>query len=68
MTPIAFTPEFSTDERKILQWSAFTRKGKLQSVDLAETMNDIAAFLVPVLTRQVSTHLWTPSKRWHEST
>ena len=65
-TPVAFTEGFGSDEQKILQWSAFLRKGKLPMVDLAEVIDDLSTFLVPILTNQVSEHLWTPTEHWQE--
>lgn len=66
--PVPFTAEFSSDAQKIEQWSAFLRKGKLSHVELSVALNDIAEFLLPVLRKQVSNHLWTPSGRWTEYT
>ncbi len=65
-TPTAFTSEFSSDEQKLLQWSAFIRKGKLPAIELADVITEISNFLQPVLTQQVNKHHWTPSDQWTE--
>lgn len=62
--PIAFTAEFGSDEKKIHQWTAFLRKGKLPVLELADVITAISNFLVPVLTEQVSSHVWTPTGHW----
>jgi Nucleotidyl transferase AbiEii toxin, Type IV TA system len=67
-TPIAFTTEFSSNEDKIVQWSAFLRKGKLPHMELSDVISAIATFLLPVLQKQVSQQFWTPDQHWQEST
>lgn len=62
--PIAFTAEFSSDEKKRLQWSAFVRKGRLPEMTLAEVITDLSSFLVPVLKQVASELVWTPKGRW----
>lgn len=42
-TPLALTPEFSGDKRKITQWKAFLRKGKLAVKE--QKFNEIVALL-----------------------
>lgn len=64
-TPVPFTEEFRSDAQKIEQWSAFLRKGKLTHVELSVVLSDIAAFLLPVLQKQVSDKVWTPSGKWN---
>jgi hypothetical protein len=66
--PIALTAEFSSDEEKNLQWSAFVRKGRLPPVELAEVITDLSNFLLPILTNQASNHLWMPTGHWQEGT
>jgi hypothetical protein len=65
--PLVFTAEFSSDEQKLEQWSAFLRKGKLQHLELSSVLMDIADFLLPVLRKQVYDHAWTPSGKWNLS-
>jgi len=66
-TPLAFTAEFSSDAQKMAQWKAFLRKGNLPQKELTEITGRISHFLLPVLTRQVSNHTWTPEKQWQAS-
>jgi hypothetical protein len=63
--PVPFTPEFSSDAQKIVQWSAFLRKGKLPHLELSDVISDIATFLLPVLQNQVSDQFWAPNQHWH---
>lgn len=65
--PVAFTAEFWTDAQKIEQWSAFLRKGKLPHMELSRVLKGIAAFLLPVLQRQVSGQVWTPADKWNSN-
>lgn len=62
--PIALTAEFSSDEEKTRQWSAFLRKGKLPAVELADVITDISRFVLPIFSQQVSDHVWTPARHW----
>lgn len=62
--PVPFTGEFSSDVKKLEQWSAFLRKAKLTQMELSVTLSDIAAFLLPVLQKQVTDQVWTPSDNW----
>ena len=65
--PVPFTEDFSSDAQKLEQWSAFLRKGKLQHVELPVVLAGIAAFLLPVLQKQVSDQVWTPSGKWNST-
>lgn len=49
LAPLALTAEFSQDPRKITQWKAFLRKGKLPAQDrtLNETLVLLHSFLMP---------------------
>lgn len=62
--PTAFTSEFSSDEQKLLQWTAFIRKGKLPAMELSRTLSEISNFVLPVLQNQVSDLSWTPTGHW----
>lgn len=62
--PLPFTEEFSSDAQKIVQWSAFLRKGRLRHLELPVVLSDLAAFLLPVLQIQVSDQVWTPPDKW----
>jgi hypothetical protein len=72
-TPLAFTPEFYEDQTKVKQWNAFCNKNKsyIQQTGLKDIVEDLAAFLVPVInsvkqgTEFRST--WTPADAWHPS-
>ncbi len=62
--PMPFTEEFSSDAQKLEQWSAFLRKAKLHPLELPVALNRIAAFLIPVVKKEVSDQVWTPSGKW----
>jgi len=49
--PMAFTDEFRKDTNKQTQWRAFVRKAKPETVsdDIDSVINDVAAFLMPVV-------------------
>jgi len=49
--PVAFTEEFSNDNQKQIQWKAFVKKSRAESVgkDLRTVIDVIVAFLHPVL-------------------
>ena len=63
--PVPFTEEFRSDAQKLEQWSAFLRKGRLAHVELSVVLSAIAAFLLPVLQKQVAEQLWTPANKWN---
>lgn len=48
--PLALTAEFGTDARKVTQWRAFLKKGKLDAggAELSEVCDSLAGFLVPL--------------------
>lgn len=64
-TPIALTPDFSSDTNKATQWNAFLRKNKLPTQDLQEVIQRLQIFLHPVLFPPISppTH-WAPLSGW----
>ncbi|MCK4727825.1 MAG: nucleotidyl transferase AbiEii/AbiGii toxin family protein, partial [Desulfobacterales bacterium] len=49
--PLAFTDDFRKDKQKQIQWRAFVRKSKPETVagDLDVIICDLAAFLLPVV-------------------
>ena len=47
-SPIGLTAAFSQDSQKQIQWKAFLRKNKIESVSLDETVSFVASFLLPV--------------------
>ena len=49
--PLALSPDFSRDPRKLVQWRAFLGKGKLDpgSTALGEVVEALARFLLPVI-------------------
>lgn len=59
-TPLALTPEFSTDRNKAIQWSAFLRKGRLieSPPPLEEVVALLASFLMPPTLALVSNEPW----------
>ena len=59
-TPLALTPEFSTDRNKTIQWSAFLRKGRLieSPPPLEEAVSLLASFLMPPTLALVSNDPW----------
>ena len=64
-TPIVFTPQFQNDPAKIKQWAAFVRKGNLNPRELSPVLKDISNFLLPVIRKEVTRHVWTPTEQWH---
>jgi hypothetical protein len=66
--PLAFTEEFYTDAQKLVQWQAFLRKGNLPVKELQDVLKEISNFLLPVLEKKVSSHIWTPEEHWHQNT
>lgn len=62
--PLALSAEFSNDEQKQIQWTAFLRKGKLASQSLEDVINGLSVFLLPVIRKEVNHHHWTPSSGW----
>lgn len=47
--PFGLTDEFSQDEKKIQQWTAFQRKNSLEAIPLQAVVEDVRQFLQPVL-------------------
>lgn len=47
--PIGLSDEFARDAQKNLQWAAFLRKNRLQSMPLQAVIQDLRSFLWPVL-------------------
>ena len=68
--PVAFRPEFYTDENKIKQWNAFYSKNKLyvQQRELKQIIGEITAFLAPVATAlqrgESFNAVWKPGRGW----
>ena len=68
--PIAFTEEFRKDPQKQTQWHAFVRKARPEPVRhcFDAVINDVAAFLMPVLGAVPSNRLlekaWAPGGPW----
>jgi len=68
--PIALTPEFAAVPGKPAQWAGFRRKGNLLSAseDLSVVVDEIAAFLVPVIAAVRSGEAfamsWPPGGPW----
>ncbi len=66
------TTEFSESEVANTQWRAFTRKGRLANApaSLAEAINDIARFLVPIARMHLAggnfKMKWTAGGPWRE--
>ena len=63
-TPLALTSDFSSDAQKIEQWTAFLRKAYLPKVELSVVTADLSKFLLPVLLKEVSNQVWTPTGHW----
>ncbi|MGE9266737.1 MAG: nucleotidyl transferase AbiEii/AbiGii toxin family protein [Verrucomicrobiales bacterium] len=63
--PLALTEEFAHDERKVVQWNAFVRKGKLTETPLVEVIDSLSNFLLPVIRKKVTKQKWSPSMGWH---
>ena len=49
--PVAFTEEFSNDNQKQIQWKAFVKKSRAESVgrELRTVIDDIVVFLHPII-------------------
>ena len=71
--PLAFTPEFYEDQMKVKQWNAFCNKNKsyIQQTGLKVIVEDLAAFLVPVINSAkqgtIFRNTWTAADTWHPS-
>jgi hypothetical protein len=71
--PLAFTPEFYEDQMKVKQWNAFCNKNKsyIEQTDLKDIVEDLAAFLVPMINSvkqgAIFRSKWTPADSWHPS-
>jgi len=46
--PIGLSEAYAQDSQKLVQWNAFLRKNRLESVSLDEVVTVLAAFLLPV--------------------
>jgi len=68
--PIALTPAFAQIETKQLQWQAFLRRNSPEGVpaDLAEVIDAIASFLLPILAHLAAgeplPRTWPPPGPW----
>lgn len=67
VVPDALTEEFASDPKKILQWNAFLRKGRLQAPDLSGVIRKLNTFLNPVLTGDSCEQIWSPETGWTEA-
>ncbi len=65
--PVAWTPEFSQDEQKLAQWSAFLKKSKLEAPDLPEVIEVISAFLMPICSAALITQRSWNGTSWDVS-
>lgn len=69
-TPVALTPEFSTDRIKVSQWQAFTMGGSVKGVgvDLAAVVELLCLFLLQPLTSlsrgESLAGNWLPAGHW----
>ncbi len=70
--PMAFTDEFRRDTQKQTQWRAFVRKSKPADVsgDFAAVINDVSAFLMPIIEAvrggKSFGKLWPPNGSWEQ--
>lgn len=68
--PTGLSDEFSTDEQKSTQWKAFLARNRLDEgeIELAQVINELRAFLMPVLGAAANTesfaHSWVPGGPW----
>ena len=62
--PVAFTAQFHSRADKRSQWSAFLRKGRLESVELPGTIESIAHFLNLVIVGETDGATWNPATGW----
>ncbi len=71
-TPLALTPEFSSDAAKVAQWNAFLRKGKLKTdgKTLSEIVVILENFLMPpcfaAAKGETFDLIWLPARTWHK--
>ncbi len=71
--PLALSPDFSRDPRKLLQWRAFLGKGKLdtESTGLNEVVDTLRRFLLPVIVaitaKQPLDMSWPATGPWRET-
>jgi len=72
--PVCFTQQFAGDAGKRVQWQAFVRKSRLESVagEFSEVVSAVAAFLSPVATALASQGEfqgdWPPGGPWTMTT
>ena len=67
--PVALTPEFLADPRRVTQWRAFLRRGRLElSPDPDRLLASLRSFLLPVLAaaavRTEDPGRWAPKGPW----
>jgi len=48
-SPVGLTSEFALDEKKRMQWEAFLRKNRLDSLSLEEVIVRLVAWLQPAM-------------------
>ena len=66
IAPLALTDEYAIDKQKVIQWAAFLRKNKLESVPLAfeDVIKEIRAFLLEPLQAAL---LGTPFRQYRKA-
>jgi hypothetical protein len=68
--PIGLSDEFANDDRKASQWTAFIKKNKLNAPALPEAVQQLNAFLAPLLLNIASgqnfTAYWPHGGPWQE--
>lgn len=64
LQPIGLADAFSQDVSKLSQWRGFIKKNKLQAPDLSDVVEELKAFLLPVLAGSVGSQHWTGGGPW----
>ena len=52
-SPVGLTAEFSSDKTKLMQWSAFLKKNRLESPPLDEVVRGLSEWLLPLMKEAV---------------
>ncbi len=64
LQPIGLSDEFAEDAAKLAQWRGFIKKNRLEAPELPAVIEEIRAFLLPVLAGNVNDQCWTAGGQW----
>lgn len=62
--PLGLTDDFAQDATKLAQWRGFIKKNKLEAPELPAVIDELRAFLLPVLAERVINQRWTAGGQW----